>query len=114
MEANIQITGASRLKCEEKWEQGLLDIAVEAASGALNAAAGAQPTGIYFANALGDALGDLRNGALYLSSALGLNAADAVSVGCGEVSGGVALRQAVAARSSRCTKRWPTASFTTI
>ena len=92
----IEIVGVGRTRAEEKWNWGLVDLAVKAAGCALDEARGAVPTAVVAANALGAALGDQRNLGAFVSSRLGLDGVEAHTVSTDEASGGSALRLAAA------------------
>jgi len=94
--ARIEIIGVGRTRAEEKWNWGLVDLAVKAAGCALDESRGAVPTAIVAANALGGALGDQQNLGAFVSSRLGLDSVEAHTVSTDEASGGSALRLAAA------------------
>lgn len=94
MNHRIEIVGVGMTKAAEKWELGLIDIAVKAAGLALDDAQNANPTAVIVANALGTALGDQQNLALYVTSGLGLANIETYSVACDDASGGAAVRLA--------------------
>jgi acetyl-CoA C-acetyltransferase len=96
MRQKIEIVGVGRTRAEEKWNWGLVDLAVKAAGCALDEAGGAPPTAVVAANALGAALGDQRNLGAFVSSRLGLKDVEAHTVCTDEASGGSALRLAAA------------------
>jgi acetyl-CoA C-acetyltransferase len=92
----IEIVGVGRTRAEEKWNWGLVDLAVKAAGCALDESRGAAPTAVIAANALGAALGDQRNLGAFVSSRLGLSDVETYTVSTDEASGGSALRLAAA------------------
>jgi acetyl-CoA C-acetyltransferase len=92
----IEIAGVGLTKSAEKWELGLLDIAIRAAGKALEDAGTGTPDAVVVANALGSALGDQQNLAVHLASGLGCDLVETYSVSCDEASGGAALRLASA------------------
>jgi acetyl-CoA C-acetyltransferase len=96
MRNEIEICGVGRTRAEEKWNWGLVDLAVKAAGCALDEAPGTSPTAVIAANALGAALGDQRNLAAFVGSRLGLRGAETHTVCADEASGGSALRLAAA------------------
>ncbi len=89
---HIEICGIGRTRAEEKWNWGLVDLAVKAAGCALDEVPGMAPTAVVAANALGAALGDQRNLAAYVGSRLGLGNIEAHTVCTDEAAGGSALR----------------------
>lgn len=93
---NIEICGVGRTRAEEKWNWGLVDLAVKAAGCALDESGGAAPSAVVAANALGGALGDQGNLGAYVASRLGLGHVEAHTVCTDEASGGSALRLATA------------------
>ncbi|MBN2529347.1 MAG: thiolase family protein [Deltaproteobacteria bacterium] len=92
----IEIAGVGTTKSAEKWELGLLDIAIKAAGKALKDAGSVTPDAVIVANALGGALGDQQNLALHVAGGLGYSHAETYSVCCDEASGGAAVRLASA------------------
>ncbi|MCK9458127.1 MAG: thiolase family protein [Proteobacteria bacterium] len=93
---HIEIAGVGRTRAEEKWNWGLVDLAVKAAGCALDESSGTAPTAVVAANALGAALGDQQNLGAFVSSRLGLGDVEAYTVSTDEASGGSALRLAAA------------------
>jgi acetyl-CoA C-acetyltransferase len=96
MREQIEICGVGRTRAEEKWNWGLVDLAVKAAGCALDEAGGTAPTAVVAANALGGVLGDQGNLGAYVGSRLGLGHVEAHTVCTDEASGGSALRLAAA------------------
>jgi len=96
----IEIIGVGLTKSAEKWEMGLLDIAIRAAGKALEDAQNASPDAVVVANAFGGALGDQQNLALHLASGLGCCPVETYCVACDEASGGAAVRLASSLISS--------------
>ena len=96
MTSKLEIIGVGMTKAAEKWEQGLIDIAIHAAGKALEDATIECPDAVVVANALGGALGDQQNLGLHLASGLGCHKVETYSVSCDEASGGAAVRLASA------------------
>jgi acetyl-CoA C-acetyltransferase len=91
----IEILGIGLTKAEEKWNLGLVDIATIAAAAALDDAdASSVPSAIVVGNALGAALEDQRNLAVFTASSLGLENIGTYTVCSDEASGGSAIRLA--------------------
>ena len=94
MTGKIEIIGAGLTKSAEKWELGLLDIAIRASGKAIEDAKIECPDAVVVANALGGALGDQQNLALHVASGLGFYKVETYTVCSDEASGGVAVRLA--------------------
>jgi acetyl-CoA C-acetyltransferase len=92
----IEIAGVGLTKSAEKWELGLLDVAIQAAGKALEDGGKPTPDAVVVANALGGALGDQQNLAVHVASGLGCEQVETYSVSCDEASGGAAVRLASA------------------
>lgn len=92
MTDKIEIVGIGCTKAAEKWELGLLEIAIKAAGSALDDSQCAQPSAVIVANAFGGALGDQQNLALHVASGLGLDGVETYDITCDEASGGAAVR----------------------
>lgn len=88
------IVGVGRTRTAEHWNRGLVELACEAGSAAIEQAPN-KPTALVVANALAGALGDQRNLAAYVAKRLGLTPVDSYNIEADEASGGVALRAAL-------------------
>ena len=100
---HIEIIGLGQTRCAEKWNVGLLDLAIKAAAQALAEAKDVTPCALIAANALSGALFDQRNLGTFIADRLGLHGIETHTVATDEASGGSAIRLASALiQAGRC------------